>query len=403
MAKSTAPALSPEAARLAAIRTAVVKSSHPTANIFPMMSDDELENLCISMRQTGFDPSHPIKKLEGQITDGRNRETAAQVVNSEIAAWNADPANASDQKVLIKPVYVEESSANASLILQGVFRDNFVRRQMSSSQKAAVVVKAGIMSAVYGKKAELGAEGKKIAGEFADFVAKQIGTNSDYIYKLRAIVKANAKGLGRVMLEKVANGEISVMEAHKEANKVPAGDGKPGDVNNGGQASPDAVLDGKKNEVPEDFKPIFQVGGIYAAAAALLTDLKKKVTEIAAHAGGKMLAEGNNVKEVNALIGNIAKALKATKPYIVCPHCEGDGKHPEKPGVVCPCCFGVTTVTQAQAESFEKHGVIDSDEAADPDAAPAVEAPAPKAKKGKKAAPAVEAAAETPAEEPAVV
>jgi len=44
---------------------------HEAANIFPMMSDAELDDLTESIRANG--QRHPILLYEGKILDGRNR------------------------------------------------------------------------------------------------------------------------------------------------------------------------------------------------------------------------------------------------------------------------------------------------------------------------------------------
>jgi hypothetical protein len=385
----------PVAINVDAIKAGVVANAHPAANLFPMMSGDEFANLCLSIRQHGFDPSKPIKRNSaGKTTDGRNREAATQVVNAEVALWNADPKNADKQKEAVVPVYVEEASDNDASILDTVLIDNLNRRHLSSSQKAAVLVKAGILGGAYQRKEELGEAGKRVAGDIAEMIAAQHGVNHDYIYKVKAISKT-AK-IGKGLLEQIASGDLSVMAAYAKIKEVPSGEAKEGD-NNGTDA--DAILDGTKKPVAEEWKETFAVREKFAALAKLIRDARAACKEIAAAPGGQLLAEGNNLKEVLANFGDAAKSLRNVEPHVVCPHCDGTGKHPEKGDKFnCPVCGGLAFLTEPQHERFLKHGVMEEGEAtaegtAEGQTAPAEAPAAPAAPKGKKSKAKPEAAA----------
>lgn len=382
-AAPAAPAAAP-AINIDAIKAKVIADAHPAANLFPMMSADEFNNLLVSVRQHGFDPSKPVKRCQQtkKITDGRNREAAVQVVNAEIAAWNTDPANATAQKPLLSAVYIEEATGNDAEVLQGVLQDNFTRRHLSPSQKAAVIVKAGILSSVYQKRAELGEAGKRVAGDIVALVASQNGVNTDFIYKAKAIAKTPK--IGRALLDAIASGEKSIMAAYAEIKKV--GEGVPDAGNE--PANPDAVLDGLKKAVAAEWVPTFESRAKFGAVAKLLRDAAKLMTEIATVDGGQLLAEGNSLKEAKQGIAATAKALRNCEPHVVCPHCDGDGKHPTKGGKhVCPACAGIGFLTEPQHKTFLEHGVIEEDEVAVP-AVPAPPANGKAKSKTKKAAPA---------------
>lgn len=383
----------PAAINVDEIKAKVIANAHPIANIFPMMSGDEFTNLCVSMRTNGFDPSNPIKRQKGtgKITDGRNREAAAMVVNAEIALWNADSANVNNQKTPITPAYIEEESDNDAGILATVMQDNFTRRNMSSSQKAAVLVKAGVLSAAYTKREELGELGKKVAGDVAMLVAAQHGVNHDYVYKAKTIAKTKG-GVGKKLLDAICAGEKTIMEAWAEVKAL--GDGKPkeGDDNTN-PVNPDAVVDGKKNPVPDEWAETFKIRGKFAEAAKLLRQAKAILKEITATEGGQLLGEGNNLKEANNGIAQTAKAIKNTEPHVLCPHCDGTGKHPDKGDKhVCPACGGLGWLTEPQYDAYLKHGVMEEGEGeGEADKAETK----PKAKKGKKAKAETNGAADT--------
>lgn len=410
MAKNETPKTNeavPVAINLDAIKAAVISEAHPAANLFPMMSGDEFNNLVLSVEQFGFDPSKPIKKnTAGKITDGRNREAAVQVVNAKIGLWNSDEKNKDKQKAPVVAVYETEPSDNDAAILQTVLLDNFTRRHMSSSQKAAVLVKAGILGGAYQRKAELGEQGKKVAGDIAEMIAAQHGVNHDYIYKVKAIAKT--KNVGKSLLEAIASGEKSVMAAYAEIKKLEEGQGKEGDDE--GKPADGATLDGMKKAVSEEWAPTFAVREKFAAVAKLIRDARKLCDEIAASEGGQLLADGNNLKEAKAGLGTTAKALRNCEPHVVCPHCDGTGKHPEKGDKhLCPVCAGIGFLTEPQHERFLKHGVMEETEgeAAEGEKAEEPKAEKPKGKKAKKAetepaAPAEEPKAETEGEPAAV-
>jgi len=338
-----------------AIRAKVIADAHPAANIFPMMGNDEFANLCLSLKQNGFDAAKPIKRDNaGKITDGRNREAAVQVVNAELAQWNT--ANPNDAKPLIQAVYAASATNDADL-LAGIMADNFARRHLTPSQKAAVLVKAGILSSAYAKKDELGAQGEKLKGDIAELVAKQHGVNHDYIYKAKTILKTPK--VGRALLEQIAAGELSVMAAYAEIKKLEDGEPAEGAAN---ADAPDAVLDGMKKPVPAEFAEVFKVRAKFAAVGKLFRDARKLMDEIAAADGGNLLAEGNNLKEAKRGISDAAKSLRNCEPHVVCPHCDGTGKHTEDEKKLCPVCGGLGFLTEPQHDAFIKHGAVEPTE-----------------------------------------
>lgn len=64
--------------------------AHAIADLFPMLSDPELEALALSMRTHGFDPTHPVLLLDGKILDGRNRWQAAKMAGVTPVTKNWD-------------------------------------------------------------------------------------------------------------------------------------------------------------------------------------------------------------------------------------------------------------------------------------------------------------------------
>lgn len=93
---------------------------HPAANLFPMMSDEELDGLIDDVREYGL--KEPIRTYEGMILDGRNRYQAC------IQA-----------KVEAKMVPADLNGKSAS---EYVISLNLHRRHLNASQKAMVAAAA---------------------------------------------------------------------------------------------------------------------------------------------------------------------------------------------------------------------------------------------------------------------
>ena len=95
-----------------------ILESHPIADLFPMMSEDESAALVSSMRTHGFDREHPIILYEGKILDGRNRYRAAGVAG-------------------VEPVTREWLTGDP---WDFVWRENAIRRHLEPSQKTAIAI-----------------------------------------------------------------------------------------------------------------------------------------------------------------------------------------------------------------------------------------------------------------------
>ena len=92
---------------------------HEYANLFPMMSTDEMDALINDMRARGYDTSSPIVTYKGKILDGRNRYAAAKVAE-------------------VEAVFVEYDGTD---LLSFVLSKNLHRRHLNETQRAGVAEK----------------------------------------------------------------------------------------------------------------------------------------------------------------------------------------------------------------------------------------------------------------------
>lgn len=91
---------------------------HPAAELFPLMSDDELAGLIQDIRENGQREAATF--WNGQLIDGRNRATACERLNIDLDACELDPET--------DPI-------------KWVLSHNLYRRHLTPSQKSQVALK----------------------------------------------------------------------------------------------------------------------------------------------------------------------------------------------------------------------------------------------------------------------
>ncbi len=215
--------------------------AHPTANLFPMMNDDEYAALVADIHQHG--QREPIWLLDGQILDGRNRWQACRDLG--IQAITREYTGATDMPSLINFV--------VSL--------NLKRRHLTSSQLAVVAM--DIEKAL----AEEAAKQKREAGRLAAMAqhnggvyqkvdkpidalgeaAAIVGTNRQYVSDAKRIAQQAPD-----LLEGLRSGTISLPEAKKlvaipeEDRAVVIGQVASGEVKNVNKALAERRLETKR-------------------------------------------------------------------------------------------------------------------------------------------------------------
>jgi len=87
---------------------------HPVAEMFPMLTDEELETLAEDIRENGL--RQPITVYEGQVLDGRNRLKACELAD-------------------VEPVFVEYEGDDPIAFIVSL---NLQRRHLEVGQRAAI-------------------------------------------------------------------------------------------------------------------------------------------------------------------------------------------------------------------------------------------------------------------------
>ena len=157
---------------------------HPIANIFPMMSDEELSELAESIESNGL--RVPILLHEGKILDGRNRYQACESSG-------------------VKPEYTEFEGDDP---LSHVLDLNLHRRHLTSGQKAIVVAEAQTVGS-----------GRFKNGNIADLptqegLAKALKVSSRYVREVKGIQQESPNHY-----QQVKSGELSIPQAKRKIER----------------------------------------------------------------------------------------------------------------------------------------------------------------------------------------
>lgn len=162
---------------------------HEIANVFPMLDDDELEQLADDIVVNG--QIRPIMLFEGKILDGRNRFLACQ-------------------KAKVKPGYTTFVGDFYAAVRYAT-SENVLRRHLTESQRAWVANK--IANLKPGRPKETGA----IAPVTQAKAAQQLAVSPDSVKRARQVELHGVPELGNA----VASGDIRVSAAAKLAKLPP--------------------------------------------------------------------------------------------------------------------------------------------------------------------------------------
>ena len=168
--------------------------SHEYANLFPMMTDEELQQLCESMK-AGYDETSPIVLYGGKILDGRNRQRAADAVG-------------------ITPLYRDFIGSDKEA-LDFVIRHNLTRRHLNETQRAVIGSRLANM--------ERGGDGSNQHSKSANLhnskvTQSEAATMMNVSPRMVATVKAIEKAAPE-LIARMESGQMTANEAQREVSR----------------------------------------------------------------------------------------------------------------------------------------------------------------------------------------
>jgi ParB-like chromosome segregation protein Spo0J len=167
--------------------------AHPYADLFPMMVDEDLNGLVVSIRDHGLE--EPIVTHQGKILDGRNRAIACA-------------------KAGVDPEYISYSGTDA---LNYVMAKNVHRRNLSQSQRAMVA--AAMTNLKVGEKvnAPLNEKSNGPNGLFDDAISTEmaatlLNVSPTTVKRAKQVLAAGDRDL----IDAVKSGVTTVAKAAKQ-------------------------------------------------------------------------------------------------------------------------------------------------------------------------------------------
>lgn len=173
---------------------------HPAAEIFPMLSGEELDSLAADIKAHGL--RHELVTYEGELLDGRNRWAACKAAG-------------------VDPSFVEYKGDSPVSFVISV---NIKRRQLDASQRACVAAEIEPMFAVEAKKRydetvgrpskQSSANLRSIKAKASEYAAKVVSVSPRMVEYAKEIKAKNPEAF-----ERVKSGEVTVNEVLKEIKK----------------------------------------------------------------------------------------------------------------------------------------------------------------------------------------
>lgn len=179
-----------------ALRRDAVAQAHPAANVFPLMGDDELQQLAEDIKTNGL--REPIfRDGNGQIIDGRNRWIACKIAGSHCGE--------------------HKFSGDQAEIVAFIVSHNLRRRHLDESQRAIVAAKIANLPHG-GNRGNQHTGGKVPDGPLATSAkaaAEMLNVGERSVKRARAVLR-NAEP---EVVEKVERGTMTVREAERTYRK----------------------------------------------------------------------------------------------------------------------------------------------------------------------------------------
>lgn len=168
-------------------------TTHPVADLFPMMPPAELEELAASIARDGL--LNPCVRQDGVLLDGRNRLAACEIAG-------------------VEPRFTEYDGDSPVAFIIGI---NLSRRHLNKGQKIVLALELEPYFAAEAKKRQRGGQGGVLLVENVpqaksrDQAAKAVGVSGKTVSAAKAIKQASPE-----LFEKVKQGKVSIAKATKQ-------------------------------------------------------------------------------------------------------------------------------------------------------------------------------------------
>lgn len=182
---------------------------HPAASRFPLMSDEELDELAADIKARGLD--NPVVLLEGKVLDGRNRLEACHRagVPPKTVEWRMEHGSAVAY-VLAANVRRRHLTQSQRAMIAAELLEDFKAEAKERQRKAGgdrKSVSAPVREPIQAEKAD----GKKAAAAAA--AAAGVGTR--YVESAKAVAEYSPE-----LARKVKAGDLTIKQAEKQIRKA---------------------------------------------------------------------------------------------------------------------------------------------------------------------------------------
>lgn len=191
------------------ITTYQTYQTHPAAELFPMMEEQQIKEMADDIRLNGL--REPITMCEGKVLDGRNRLKACE-------------------RAVVEPSFVELTPGESPAAF--VWSKNYARRHLTISQRSMAAIKMQTMTAKESKErmvrggtlavrqgVEIIPQAEK--GRTRDKIAEIVDVNPRYISEAMTIQKQSPE-----LAAEVLAGNVTIPEAKRRLKDENAEEGE---------------------------------------------------------------------------------------------------------------------------------------------------------------------------------
>lgn len=303
---------------------------HPFADAFPMLDDEELERLSVSIAEQGLRTPIVRRRSDGMILDGRNRLRACEMAGVEPKFQDVELDDARclalilDFNVVRRHMTTSQRAAAAAEYAHRLAKVKQAQKQFSATLPQTQPDKPEGFSATLPETKDgfsatlpktLGGRPGSSQTESAKEAAQVFHVSERTVRSAQKVLREDPESFS-----KVKSGELTVAEATKCLDLPEVPEVEPG--------TPSLIA-----SMQDDFDE----------AIKKLRSVREIVSTIAEGPGGKFLRP----QPVYVDLTNIVNALRHARPFCVCTYCSGRDE-------LCTACKGAGWITQALAKAAPK-------------------------------------------------